>query len=671
MEHLLFGAAYYDEYMPYDRLQKDIEMMKAAGINTVRIAESTWSSYEPQEGVFDFSHVERVLDAMEQANISVIIGTPTYAIPAWMVKSYPDVLAETNQGRRHYGPRQIMDITHPAYLFYAERIIRKLMEHTVNRSCVIGFQIDNETKYYGTAGKNVQKRFVKYLRNQFHDDLEAMNQAFGLDYWSNRINAWEDFPDVRGTINGSLGAEFQKFQRSLVNEFLNWQAGIVREYKHKNQFITQNFDLGWKGGSYGIQPEVNHFHAAGCLDIAGVDIYHPTQEHLTGEEIAFGGDLTRSLKQQNYLLIETQAQGFPDWTPYPGQLRLQAYSHLACGANSVMYWHWHSLHNACETYWKGILSHDLQENEVYREVQRIGKEWESIGSHLVNLKKKNKAAILVSNEALTSLEWFRIGGSLEYNDVVRWIYNCLYRNNIECDIISPDTKDFSSYEFIAVPALYTACPDLLHRINDYVKLGGHLLATFKTAFTDEYLKVYPTLQPAILNECLGVIYQQFTYPDHVRLHSNLFTGTQKEEMVQDFMELLLPTTAKVLASYVHPAWKSYAAVTENFYGTGSAIYIGCMTSESILEQILLYALKQTNLLSLQESAKFPVIIRKGSNDFGKTIRYYLNYSWKTQTIPYLYETGTNLFTKENVFKGENLKIEPWNLQIIESEESNY
>ena len=81
-----------------------------------------------------------------------------------------------------------MDITNPTYLFFAERIIRKLMEKTASRKCVIGFQIDNETKYYGTAGKNVQKRFVKYLRNEFHDNLEAMNRAFGLDYWSNRAN---------------------------------------------------------------------------------------------------------------------------------------------------------------------------------------------------------------------------------------------------------------------------------------------------------------------------------------------------------------------------------------------------------------------------------------------------------------------------------------------------
>ena len=31
MDHLLYGCAYYDEYMPYERLDKDLAMMKKAG----------------------------------------------------------------------------------------------------------------------------------------------------------------------------------------------------------------------------------------------------------------------------------------------------------------------------------------------------------------------------------------------------------------------------------------------------------------------------------------------------------------------------------------------------------------------------------------------------------------------------------------------------------------
>ena len=88
-ERLLFGAAYYDEYLPYDRIKTDMKMMEKANINVIRIAESTWSTWEPQEGVFDFTHLHRMLQASAAHNISVIVGTPTYAVPTWLVANCP------------------------------------------------------------------------------------------------------------------------------------------------------------------------------------------------------------------------------------------------------------------------------------------------------------------------------------------------------------------------------------------------------------------------------------------------------------------------------------------------------------------------------------------------------------------------------------------------------
>ena len=676
MKELLYGVAYYDEYMPYDRLDKDVEMMKKAGINTVRIAESTWSTCEPQPGVFDFSHVERVMDAMEEAGINVIIGTPTYAVPTWMVKAHPDVLAETVRGRGIYGARQIMDITHPVYLFYAERVIRELMKRTAHRKCVIGFQLDNETKYYGTAGKNVQEQFVKYIREKFHDDLDALNYEFGLDYWSNRINAWEDFPDVRGTINGSLGAEFEKFQRTLVDKFLGWQADIVNEYRREDQFVTHNLDFEWRGYSYGIQPYVNHLHASQCLTIAGTDIYHPTQDDLTGAEIAFGGDLIRSLKQDNYLVIETEAQGFPGWTPYKGQLRLQAYSHLASGANSVMYWHWHSIHNSFETYWKGLLSHDFQENATYREACTIGNEFARLGKHLVNLKKKNEVAVLVSNEALTALNWFRIqeqapgadAKSIYYNDVMRWMYDTLYHMNVECDFIWPESENLEQYKAIVVPALYAAPDELLIRLKQYVENGGTLIASFKTAFANENVKVSHQVQPHILSNCFGVHYDQFTFPKNVGLTGEVIPEKTDQKgnahpAANVFMELLVSEGAEVLASYEHYNWKDYAAITRNHYGKGQAVYIGCMTDEETLKSVYKAVLPEADV-EIPEY-HYPIIVRKGLNDLGKTVCYFLNYSGMELEMPYDYKNGIELLENTAVENGTALQMPAWGVKIVE------
>ncbi len=669
MERLLYGAAYYEEYMPYERLQEDIRLMKEAGINVVRIAESTWSTEEPQEGVFDFSHVTKVLDAMQEAGIYVIVGTPTYAIPAWMAKKYPEVMVMDSTGhRRPYGARQIMDITSKDYRFFAERIIRRLMEAVQGYSCVIGFQLDNETKHYGTCSGNVHKMFVASMKKKYGGDLEKLNRDFGLDYWSNRINTWEEFPDLTGTVNGSLGGAFASFQRSLVTEYLNCQRKIVDEYRRPGQFVTHNFDFEWRGYSFGVQPDVDHFKAAECLTIAGCDIYHPTQDHLTGKEIGFCGDLARSLKKNNYFVMETQAQGFPNWTPYDGQIRLQAFSHLANGADAVLYWNWHSIHNACETYWKGILSHNLKKNAVYLEVKQVGAEFAGLSDKLLHLKKKNQVAVMVSNGSLTALEWYPFApgqrAEKKYNDIVRWIYDALFELNVECDIINSKEADLGQYTIICVPAMYSADEDTLLRLKKYVEDGGCLVSTFKTGFTDENLKVWAEDQPYILKECFGITYDQFTLPENVTLEDDLFVLNSKDRTAELFMELIKPEKARVLASYGHDNWGKYAAVTENTYGKGKAIYLGCMTSSAYLKAVLAKVLGETGLRKLGQVTEYPVSIRRGTNQEGKEIIFYLNYSKAEQQIAV--QSGVELFSGKELGQNEIITIGKWDLAIIES-----
>lgn len=659
-EKLLFGAAYYSEYLPYDRVDEDMAMMEKAGMNVIRIAESTWSTLEPQDGIFDFTHLDRMLASAKKHNLSVIIGTPTYAIPTWLSHKYPDILAFTHNGQEIYGHRQNMDITHPGYLEHAERVIRALMEHVQNEPHVIGFQLDNETKSYDTAGPRTQEMFVNYLKEKY-EDINDFNHEFGLDYWSNRVNRWEDFPDVRGTINQSLAAEFKKFQRLLVTRFLNWQADIVKEYAKPHQFITQNFDYSWTDHSFGYQCEVNQYEASDCMTVAGCDIYHHSQSRLTGAEIAFCGNIARSLKKDNYLILETQAQGNIEWLPYPKQLRLQAYSHIANGSNSVMYWHWHSIHNAIESYWKGVLSHDFSENETYKEASVIGKEWAKIGDRLRNLKKKNSVALMLDNNSLTGLQQFPLQetGAHSYNTVARWLGDALYRLNIEYDMISSAERDFSEYEVLVVPALYSASDALLTALRDYVKKGGHLITTMRTGFSNEQLKIYADTQPHILHECLGLHYDQFTYPVDV---------TVAGEDAKHWMDMVICDTAKPLFSYEHPAWNRYCAVAKNQYGNGSTLYFATMFDDTLLEKILVDYFKELPITGKEltsQSPVFPVILKRGQNEYGKDICYYFNYSDSEQTVTHRNKTGINLLSNAPVTSGEVLRIPAWDLIIVE------
>lgn len=684
-EKLYFGAAYYSEYLPYDRVEKDMEMMEKAGMNVIRIAESTWSTLEPQEGVYDFTHIDRMLDAAARHHISVIVGTPTYAVPTWLVKKYPDILAITQNGRERYGHRQNMDITNPDYLSHAERVIRVLMEHVKDVPHVIGYQLDNETKSYGTAGPRVQAMFVDYLKEKF-PDIDEFNHEFGLDYWSNRVNDWEDFPDVRGTINQSLAAEFYKFQRSLVTKFLSWQADIVREYKRDDQFITQNFDFDWTTHSVGYQSQVDQYDAARCMTVAGADIYHPSNEELTGAEITVCGNISRSLKKDNYLILETEAQGLTPWLPYPGQLRLQAYSHIANGSNSVMYWHWHSIHNAIESYWKGVLSHDFSENETYREAVITGNEWKKIGSHLKNLKKENKIAIMLDNASLTGFTQFPLenAGANGYNTVMRWFSDALYRLNIEYDMISSKERDFSGYECLIVPALYSAPESLLLALDSYVKNGGHLITTFRSGFSDEYLKIYPDMQPHILHECLGLHYDQFTHPHHVDIvpvQSDVMAAAQEHFSHPDdsafsltssaceWMELITCDTAVPVLKYSHPAYERYAAAAKNQYGNGSTLYFGTMfENDELLESVLLSFLHETGFSGgdlSSDAPHYPLIIKRGINDSGKELCYYLNYSKDPVSVTHHGKNGVELISETAIVCGNKIDLGGWGVAVVE------
>jgi beta-galactosidase len=569
-----------------------------------------------------------------------------------------------------------------------------MMEHVKDHPAIIGYQVDNETKAYQTSGDNVQKQFVQYMKAKYKT-LDNINKVYGLDYWSNRINHWDDFPSVNGTINASLKSEFEKFQRQLVTDYLAWQTKIVKEYAKPSQsrlnrdvpFVTQNFDLDWRGYSFGIQPEVDHFAAAKPLDVAGIDIYHPTQDNLTGIEISFGGDVARSMKGgKNYFVIETEAQGFPQWTPYPNQLRLQAFSHLASGANMVGYWHWHSIHNSAETYWKGLLSHDFEPNPTYNEAQTIGKDFNKLSDKLIHLKKNNEVAILFSNEALSAFNAFSFGwGAREkYNDILRPYYDALYNMNVGTDFIDPSV-DFGfgmsdvggtlpksdiphpKYKMIIVPALYAASDELLKKLNQFVKDGGHVVYTFKSGFSDENVKVRTTVQPGIINEACGISYSQFTVPNNVSLKGDPYKVGEGQNKIHTWMELITPTTAKVLAYYDHPQWGKYAAITQNQYGKGAATYIGCWISAATIEKVLKEALQKANLWGADQDLHFPLITKSGMNQQGQKVHYYFNYSAQPQTVQYSHKKGVELLSNSLFLPNSDLNLDAWGVKIIEED----
>jgi beta-galactosidase len=666
METVLYGVSYYQEYMPLERLEKDVQMMQEAGINVVRMGESGWGLWEPREGQFDFAWMDRVVNRMHKAGIKVVMGTPTYSIPAWLYRKHPEILVTRLGGERAtYGMRQNMDITNPTYLFYAERVIRQILNHYKDNPAIIGYQIDNETAPYGTAGPNVQVGFVEYLKKKF-GTTDELNRVWGLNYWGQRVNGWDELPPRDGILNPGYKLEWERYQQKLVTDFLSWQARLVNEYKRQDQFICHNF-VG------GVRTDIDEYDIAQHLDIAGVNPYHPWDvgpDADDGFAWALSGDLARSLKRQNYLITETNAQtiGWDSRTqfpPYDGQLRLNVYSHLSSGANMVAYWHWHSLHYGQETYWKGVLSHDLEPNRAYAEISRTAHELKEIGPRLVNLKKKNEVALLYSNDSYHGIQYMPFDDRTDYLTILHQMYGALYRSNVGVDFVFPQSQNFSDYKMLVVPPLYIASDALLQKLSDYVKGGGHLVLAFKSGFCNEFSTVRWTKAPGPLREAAGFYYQEFA---NIRKPLALKGDPFKlfdDNRATTWAEFLIPETAQALAFYDHPFYGKYPALTRNKYGKGTLTYEGTVFSDKLQEKVLLDVLNLAGLAGPDQELTGPVRVKHGLDNAGKNLHYYLNYSGESQTFTYPYASGTDLLTRKTVEKSKPVTLAPWDLIIVE------
>jgi beta-galactosidase len=672
--NVLYGAAYYHEYMPYDRLDKDVELMRNAGITVVRMGESTWSLWEPRDGQFEYAWMDRVVDAMRKAGIKVVMGTPTYSIPTWLYHAHPEILARPLGGApAFYGMRQNMDIGHPVYRYYAERLIRNLVAHYKDDPAVIGWQIDNETAPYGASNPDVFTGFVNHLKEKF-GTTENLNKAWFLNYWGEDVNAWEDMPTRDSATSTAYKLEWSRWEQMRVTDFLAWQAKLVREWGRADQFITTDF-----GGA--PKSEVNENDIADALDIPAVNVYHfAAQDHFDGAIQAANEDYVRSLTGGNFLVTETNAQT-TDWDsafqypPYDGQLRLDVYTHLANGANMVEYWHWASIHSGQETYWKGVLSHDLEPNRAYAEVSKTAHELARVGPHLVNLKIQNQVAILWSRDSWNAIsympftrqgpQWSNAGPAADYSSVVWQLHRALYEMNVGTDFVFPETKDFSRYKLLIVPALYIADDALLNRIAEYVKRGGHVVMTFKSGFANENSAVRWVRAPGPLREAAGFSYQEFSNLEKPLALKGDPLGAGADNEVSYWAEFLNLEHAKGVAYYDHPFFGKWPAITENQFGEGTLTYEGTYLSDALQAKVLAGALREAGIAPAEPSLPKNVRLRSGVNGAGKSIHYYFNYSSDPHKVRYEFADGTELVSNKAARNGEELTLEAWDLAIVE------
>ena len=610
-DRILFGAAYYAEYRPERTPAEDLDLMLAAGFSVIRVGESVWSTWEPRDGEFDLEWLRPVLDGAHERGISVILGTPTYAVPPWMQVAHPELAADVATGRRlPWGSRQEVDYTSPLFRTYAERVIRKILETYADHPSVIGYQVDNEPGLLLFHNDDVFAGFKKRLEVKYGTP-ESLNDAWGLTYWSHRITSFEELWRPDGNSFPQYDLEWRRYQAELTNDFIHWQAGIVREYSTGDQFVTTCIAYPRPG-----QDEVS---LAAGLDVLAANPYYDMQDGLDlvaekrppiGFAVSGVGAFFRqadrmwSDKHERFLVTETDAQSIGghayNLPPYVGQLKQAALGFVSRGARMIEYWHWQTLNHGFETYWGGVLPHSGKPGRVYGELSELGKSLGSIGAALADYVPDSDVAMLFSNASKWAFEFFGPLASPDgHGDPASYerIFDAFHTGIVESDrqvLIVHDVqlKELSPTLFVlenpvlVAPALYVADDDVLAWLQAYVNAGGHLVLGIRSAYADDEARARKEVAPPRFTELAGVSYEEYSnLRVDLPVTGHAGFSVSAGAAAQEWADGLLVSNADVLATYNHPELGRFPAITTHEAGPGRVTYVGTVPNPALAEDL--------------------------------------------------------------------------------------
>ncbi len=697
-----FGAAYYAEYQRTPRLKADFDLMAEAGFTVIRVGESVWSTWEPDDGVFDLDWLEPVLDEAHERGIGVILGTPTYAIPMWLKRRYPEIAGDSATGQPiGWGARQEVDFTHAAYLFHAERIIRAVVTRYREHPAIIGYQVDNEPGLRLLHNEGVFQRFVDWLRHRY-ETVERLNEEWGLVYWSHRLSTWADLWRPDGNFQPQYDLAWRRFQTELVTEFIGWQADIVRD-------LVQDID----GPAHFVttcisyeQPGIEDVDLSARLDVASGNAYYEMEsslEHPNDSTMSAGpmgwvvrgpwavsqlADLMYSSRQAPFLVTETNAGsiGFSslNQSPYDGQWRQAAWLLVARGARMISYWHWNTLAFGAETYWGGVLPHSGEPGRVYRELSVLGDELRRAGDAFAGAEPDFDLAVLYDSDsklALATQAPFSAPGQFFDPDAYRRIVGAFTRGVFDAKrqqrLVRPRQllptrggelsaeQAAARYPVLVVAGFYTADDDDLDFLAAYAESGGHLVLGPRSGYADREGRPREARQPARLSEPAAVGYDELaTLPDPVPVSGGPLTGAAT--LVAELLETADEGGAEVLARYVHPHLGSWAAVTTREVGAGRITVVGTVPDQTLAADLVRWLVPDP---LAEWQLPEPVTATSSTDADGRRVHVLHNWGWDPQTVAAPAQLR-DLLTDEDVAPGSSLQLGAWDVRVFHQHPAN-
>lgn len=574
---IVIGCAYYPDHWPRERWPEDIELMKAAGIKILRLAELSWAALEPEDGKFDFTWLDDFIGMAGKKGIRFILGTPIEASPIWLRHKHPDVVRTDEFGRIH-GGRGMHCHNNSSFIYYVERIVTKMVEHYHSHPYIIGWQIDNELRNVECYCDECAAAFRDWLKERY-GTIERLNEAWGTCFWSQHYNHWEQVnPPYAGelTVSVSQQLDFIRFGSDSTVKHLNRQVAIIKKYAPQ-QFVTHNC-LGW-------YDRLNTYDLAKQLDFIGWDSY----PNVDGDNVieCFLHDHFRAVKRQPHWVLE-QKNGYFNYSDYnlaiePGLVRWWTYQDIARGANGVLLYRWRSNKFSIEQNPNGLLRHDGTPRRAYFEIAQLTKELESFSEELVKTKVQAKIAIIYDYHQMWAFSAHKQYKNFDYRGHLLTYYRQIVRMGLNVDLIEP-TTNLSNYDVVIAPSLAMISDEIYQNLDHFVKNGGCLIIGARSGMKTWSNTTIEEAWPGLLKDMSGVEIDEFeVLPDY---YTNTVEYKGKKYPVKVWLDMLKPITAKTLATYTEKFYSGRTAISKNNYGEGTVYYVGVMANEELIADFL-------------------------------------------------------------------------------------
>ena len=662
--HMIYGGDYNPEQWPEEVWYEDVRLMREAGVNLVSLGIFSWARLEPRPGEYDFGWLDRIISLLHEGGVMVNLATATASPPPWLAKLRPESLPVTQDGVvLHPGARQHYCPSSAAYRERASELVRRISERYKDHPSLAMWHVNNEYGchvaecYCDTSAEH----FREWLRTRYRD-LDALNEAWGTAFWSQRYAEWGEILPPRSAptfANPSHQLDFRRFSSDALLKLYEMEKEILREAT-PDVPITTNF--------MGFFKPVDYWKWAPREDLVSDDSYPDPSDPEAHITAAMSRDLMRSLGDGAPWVLMEQTTVRVNWRKRnvpkrPGEMRLWSYGAVARGAEGIMFFQWRQSKAGAEKYHSAMVPHvPTGDSRSWREVSRLGSELGKL-DELLGARGEAKTAILLDWESWWALELdSKPSAAVRMRKGLYSFYKPLYEANVPVDFAHPGS-DLSAYRLIIAPNLYLVTDDSVDNVLRYVSDGGTLLMSFFSGIVDGRDQIRLGGYPAPFRELLGLRIEDFV-PMATGEANRLDTLDGKSYGCDTWADLIHLEGAESLASYTDDFYAGTPAVTRNVFGEGAAYYLGTSPKQRYTKSLLQQVYEEADVRPTADVPPGVDAVRRKTED--ASFLYLLNHTQEAVEV-WLPSPGRDLLTgKEH---GSNLVLDP--LQVAILKESGY